>query len=109
MSQKEAQRLAVVQRVGAGELSQMQAAATLGLSVRQVKRLCRQVRQQGPSGLISRKRGKPSNRRIGAEQHEHFMALVSRHYADFGPELAREYLARDHGFGYSTETLGEAG
>ena len=105
MSQKEAQRLAVVQRVGAGELSQMQAAATLGLSVRQVKRLCRQVRQQGPSGLISRKRGKPSNRRIGAEQHEHFMALVSRHYADFGPELAREYLARDHGFGYSTETL----
>ncbi|MCB1602622.1 MAG: helix-turn-helix domain containing protein, partial [Xanthomonadales bacterium] len=105
MSQKEAQRLAVVQRVGAGELSQMQAAATLGLSVRQVKRLCRQVRQQGPSGLISRKRGKPSNRRIGAEQREHFIALVSRHYADFGPELAREYLARDHGFGYSTETL----
>ena len=105
MSQKEAQRLAVVQRVGAGELSQMQAAATLGLSVRQVKRLCRQVRQQGPTGLISRKRGKPSNRRIGAEQREHFIALVSRHYEDFGPELAREYLARDHGFGYSTETL----
>ena len=105
MSQKEAQRLAVVQRIEGGELSQTQAALALGMSVRQIKRLCRRVREEGPSGLISRRRGMPSNRRIGSEQRERYMALVHQQYADFGPELAREYLARDHGFGYSSETL----
>ena len=105
MSQKEAQRYAVVQRVVAGELSQAQAALAVGISVRQVKRLCRRVREHGPAGLVSRKRGVPSNRRIAPAQREHFVALVRQHYADFGPELTREYLAHDHGFGYSTETL----
>ena len=33
------------------------------------------------------------------------MGLVREHYADFGPELAREYLAQEHGFAYSSETL----
>ena len=105
MSQKEAQRLSVVERVDSGELSQTQAAVALGISVRQIKRLCRRVREQGPAGLISRKRGVPSNRRIGTEQRERYMALVHQHYPDFGPELACEYLAREHGFGYSIETL----
>lgn len=105
MSQKEAQRYAVVQRLVASEMSQAQAALVLGISVRQVKRLCRRVREQGPAGLVSRKRGVPSNRRIAPLEREQFVALVRQHYADFGPELAREYLARDHGFVYSTETL----
>ncbi|MBK7261548.1 MAG: helix-turn-helix domain-containing protein [Rubrivivax sp.] len=69
------------------------------------QRLCRRVREQGPAGLVSRKRGVPSNRRIAPLEREQFVALVRQHYADFGPELAREYLARDHGFVYSTETL----
>ncbi|MBK7261494.1 MAG: helix-turn-helix domain-containing protein [Rubrivivax sp.] len=50
MSQKEAQRYAVVQRLVASEMSQAQAALVLGISVRQVKRLCRRVREQGPAG-----------------------------------------------------------
>jgi hypothetical protein len=33
------------------------------------------------------------------------MALVREHYADFGPLLAHEYLQREHGFGFSVETL----
>jgi transposase len=105
MSQKEAQRLEVIRRVLQEGLSQAQAAQLLGLSVRQVKRLCRRVRQLGASGLISRRRGRPSNRRIGAEQREHFVALVREHYADFGPQLAHEYLQREHGLGCSVETL----
>lgn len=36
---------------------------------------------------------------------ERFVAIVRERYSDFGPQLAREYLARDHGFTYSTETL----
>jgi transposase len=105
MSQKEVQRLAVLGKVLDEELLQSQAAEQLGLSVRQVKRLCRRVREQGPAGLISRRRGRPSNRRIDDAQRAHFVELVRTHYSDFGPLLAHEYLQRDHGFGFSVETL----
>ncbi len=58
MSQKEAQRLAVLRRVVDEGLAQAQAQAAqpLRLSVRQVKRLCRRLREHGAAGLISRRR-----------------------------------------------------
>lgn len=105
MSQKEAQRLAVVGEVLAGRMKVKAAAAALGVSERQVKRLTRRVRSEGGQGIVSRRRGAPSNRRIPLQQREHYMALVRQHYADFGPTLACEYLQRDHGFSYSVETL----
>jgi transposase len=105
MSQKEAQRLVVIEQVLQGKLGQAQAAASLGLSVRQIKRLCRQLRQQGPAGLISQRRGVPSNRRIEGTVREHFMDIVRQRYADFGPQLAHEYLVREHGLTHSVETL----
>jgi len=105
MSQKEAQRLGVVRRVLDAGMAQAEAARALGLSVRQIKRLCRQLRDQGAAGLISRRRGVPSNRRIGQDVRERFLAIVRERYSDFGPQLACEYLTRDHGFGYSAETL----
>ena len=105
MSQKEVHRLEVIKRVLAAGLEQRPAAQLLGLSVRQVKRLCRRVREQGPQGLISRKRGRRSNRRVAEERREHYMQLVREHYADFAPLLAHEYLRQEHGFEWSVETL----
>lgn len=105
MSQKEVDRLGVVRRVLDDGLGQAQAAQLLGLSVRQVKRLCRRVREQGGQGLVSRRRGRPSNRRIAQDKREHFVALVRKRYADFGPQLAHEYLCQEHGFEWSVETL----
>lgn len=105
MSQKEVQRLEVLRRMQQEGLAQAQAAQQLGLSVRQVKRLVRQVRQHGPQGLVSRRRGQRSNRRIDPALQARYMALVREHYADFGPQLAHEYLQREHGFGFSVETL----
>lgn len=66
MSQRELQRLAVLQGIQDGKLSQVQAAQQMGLSVRQVKRLCRRLRDGGAAGLISMRRGAPNNSRIGA-------------------------------------------
>jgi transposase len=105
MSQKEAQRLGILERVLDKALAQADAARLLGLSVRQVKRLCRRLREQGASGLISRRRGQPSNRRIPLAQAEHFVELMRQHYPDFGPLLAHEYLKREHGLTCSVETL----
>jgi transposase len=105
MSQKEVHRFEVIKRVLDGGFDQGQAAQLLSLSKRQVKRLCRSVRERGPQGLISRKRGRPSNRRIADERREHFVQLVRCQYADFGPQLAHEYLQREHGFEWSVQTL----
>ena len=105
MSAKERERLRVIQAVREGRLRQCAAAAQLSLSVRQVKRLCRAFRRRGAAGLVSRKRGRPSNRRIAAVERRRVVQLVARHYADFGPTLAAEYLAERHSYRHSVETL----
>lgn len=105
MSVKEAERLSVVRQVLDGGLRQAQAAHKLGLSTRQIKRLCRSVRLEGDGALISKRRGRPSNRKIADTLRQSVLALVRQHYGDFGPELAREHLAREHGFAHSSETL----
>lgn len=105
MSLKEVDRYAVIEQVLRRTMKQSDAALWLGVSVRQVKRLTRAVRDQGTAGVISRRRGAPSNRSIEPAVREHYMSLVREHYADFGPTLAAEYLAQRHGFAHSAETL----
>ena len=105
MSEREAERLGIVRRVLSKELTQALGAAQLGLSVRQIRRLCVAVREQGAPGLISKRRGQASNRRIPEQRKSVIMELVQRHYPDFGPQLASEYLQAQHQQCISAETL----
>jgi len=105
MSAKERERLRVIEAVREGRLTQRAAAGRLGLSVRQIKRLCRAYRRRGAAGLASRRRGRPSNRRIARAEQRRIVNLVRRHYGDFGPTLAAEYLAERHGYRHCVETL----
>lgn len=104
MSGREIERLTVLERIKEGVVSQRQGAAVLGLTDRQVRRLMRRYEREGAAGLISRRRGKPSNRRIAEAVKEAILARVKACYADFGPTLAAEYLAAE-GFTVSKETL----
>jgi hypothetical protein len=54
---------------------------------------------------MSRKRGRPSNRRYSDAFRDHVVAIVREHYNDFGPTLAKEYLAERHGITVACETL----
>lgn len=105
MSKKELSRLEVVQAVVIGKVAQGEAAARLNLSVRQIKRLCQRYRQDGAKGLVSQRRGKPSNRRIETAERERIIELVRSRYEGFGPTLAAEYLKEESGYRYSVETL----
>lgn len=104
MSEREIERLKVLDRVREGVMSQRQAAAQLRLSERQVRRLKRRYDSEGAAGLISRRRGKPSNRRTAEPLKAAIMARIQACYADFGPTLAAEYL-RSEGFSVSKEAL----
>jgi hypothetical protein len=76
-----------------GKLTQSEAATRLKVSIRQVKRLKRSYAVDGSAGLISKKRGQPSNRRIFPSAITQAMALIGIHYADFGPTFACEKLS----------------
>jgi hypothetical protein len=55
--------------------------------------------------LISKKRGRPSNRRHGEAFRSTVLSFVREHYADFGPTLAVEKLTTRHGLQLGVETL----
>jgi len=60
---------------------------------------------QGPSGLASRKRGRPGNHQLPPGLAEHAIALIRERYADFGPTLAAEKLRECHGVVLGKETV----
>lgn len=105
MSTQEFTRLQVLLDVQTGRLRIEDAAQLIGLGRRQVFRLLKGIRKDGPAGLISKRRGRPSNRRLPPAYRDLAMALVRERYADFGPTLAAEKLTELHGFGISRETL----
>ena len=105
MSKKELLRLEVVQAVMGSRLTQAEAAGRLKLSVRQVKRLCRRYRRVGAAGLVSKRRGQPSNHRIGEAERVRVIGLIKARYEGFGPTLAAEYLGAEDGYQHSVETL----
>src|SRR5277367_5544581 len=105
VSEGELRRLEVLRDVERGGLPVSAAAQLLGRSERQVWRLLKAFRSDGVSGLISKKRGRPSNRKIVAAVRAAVLWIVRQNYADFGPTLAAEKLAGEHGFSFSSETL----
>jgi transposase len=105
MSGKERERAFVVRRCIAGELSQLEASERLGVCVRQIKRLVGAWRRQGDAGLVSRRRGHPSPRRMAEGLRSRIGDLLREFYPDFGPTLAAEKLAERDGITVSAETV----
>jgi transposase len=105
MSHGELSRFDTMKRVERGELRVTDAAALLGLKRRQVYRLLDRLREDGAEGLISRKRGRPGNRRHSDVLRNQIIAIVREHYQDFGPTLACEYLIERHDIRVSCEAL----
>ncbi|MBS0393404.1 MAG: helix-turn-helix domain-containing protein, partial [Proteobacteria bacterium] len=61
VTRRDLDRLKCVQGVIDGQLRLYQAAERLGMTTRQLRRLIRRYDQEGPVGLISRHRNRPSN------------------------------------------------
>jgi transposase len=105
MSHAEIDRLAVVQKITAKQITQVEAAKLLGISYRQVKRIVKKYRQYGVASLVSKRRGKPANNRITSTIKQKALALIRDHYHDFAPTLAHEKLSEHHDIRCSVETL----
>lgn len=105
MSNKERSRADLMQRLVDKRIKQREAAALLGISTRQVKRLLRAFRKDGLPALLSKRRGKPSNHQLAAQTKRQARRLLQSRYADFGPTLAQEKLAQLHDLKLSVETV----
>lgn len=105
MSQKELQRLPVIEAVRVGKMAQTEAAEGLRLSTRQVRRLQRRLQAEGPAGLKHRSRGRRSNSATPPQQRHRVLELIRQKYPDFGPTLACEKLAEKHRIALSDETV----
>ncbi len=105
MSQRERDRLKVVEQLKKGCLKQQEVAALLGLTTRQVRRILRRYEKEGDKGLVHRLRNRTSNRKILDRLRRQMLGRIKKRYGDFGPTLVSEYLAREEGIGLSRETL----
>lgn len=104
MSQQEVKKAQVLELLKDKKISQEEAAKRLDITTRQVRRLSKRYRAAGMDGLISRKRGSASNRRLDDTIRTTAINLIGTHYRDFGPTLACEKLVELHDLQVSIET-----
>jgi hypothetical protein len=105
MSDGELTRFEVLRDLGQRRLTVTAAARLLRLERRQVFRLLKVYRSDGAAGLVSKRRGQPSNRRKPGALRDNALALIRERYWDFGPTLAAEKLSELHGIVLGRETV----
>jgi transposase len=81
-----------------GRLSQLEAAELLGIGERTFRRWCRRYEEDGEAGLLDRRLGKPSPKRVPAAQAAEVERLYRERYAGFTAKHFHEHLVKSHGF-----------
>src|SRR4029077_7825552 len=94
--------LNLLHRWESAELNQEEAAELLGVSERTFRRWTRRYEEEGESGLLDRRLGKASGRRVPADRAEEVERLYRERYQGFTVNHFHEHLVRDHGFGWAT-------
>ena len=105
MTKKELSRSELIQSIKNKRLSQRRAAEILGLSIRQIKRLYKNFKNEGPKGLISKKGGGKGNHCLSDELKKNILSIIIEKYNDFGPTLAHEKLTEIHRFDISLTSI----
>jgi hypothetical protein len=84
MRKKELGRLEALVDLAEGRITAVQAAGLIGVGERQVFRLLKAYWTRGAEGLVSRQRGRPSNRSYRDEVCEVALSTIRARHADRG-------------------------
>ena len=97
----------LVGRWDRGDITQVEAAEMLGVSVRTFQRWSDRFEEAGSEGLADRRLGRPSPRRAPAEELERMLGLFKDKYSDFTVKHFHEQLVQRHGYvlGYTVTKL----
>ena len=91
----------VILRAMAKELTWWQAAEIIGISDRSMRRWKQRYQEHGYDGLLDRRRGKPSPKRVPLKLAEEVLQLYREEYADLNVRHFQEKLREVHGIGLS--------
>lgn len=92
--------LDILSRYEAAEFGQLEAAELLGVGERTFRRWRQRYEDDGEAGLLDRRLGKPSGRRVASDREAEVEALYKGRYAGFTAKHFHEHLRRDHGFAW---------
>lgn len=105
MSIRDTRRIAILDTLKHKSIKQRKAAALMGVSIRQVRRLLTRYTRDGAKGIIHQLRGLPGNHQADATTLDQALETIRTKYPDFSVTLAHEKLVQSHSFPYSHETL----
>lgn len=105
LTSREQQRAIALNRSLAGEWTVAEAAAMLGLSERQVRRLRRAYAGQGPAALVHGNRGRRPVHALTAATRTRVVELARTTYAGFNDQHLTEKLAETEGVVLGRETV----
>ena len=91
----------VLGRYELGELNQIEAAEMLGVSERTFRRWCDRLEEEGEAGLLDRRLGRPSSKRVPPDDEAEIERLYRTRYRDFNALHFHEHLVSDHLFRWS--------
>ncbi len=92
--------LDILGRYEAAEFNQLEAAALLGVSERTFRRWQARYEEDGEAGLLDRRLGKASGKRVPVDREQEVEALYRQRYAGFRAKHFHEHLVKDHGFAW---------
>ena len=90
----------ILSRWEAKQISQLEAAELMGVSERTFRRWTRRFEEEGEAGVVDRRLGKPSPRRVPAAEAERVAELYRTRYGGFTAKHFHERLVGVHGFNW---------
>jgi hypothetical protein len=88
----------VLSRWDRGELSMLEAGELLGMSERQFRRYRDRYEEEGPAGLVDRRLGKVSPRRVPRDVVEEMLQLYREQYRGWNVKHFHEHLVARHNY-----------
>lgn len=104
LTPQEQYKLDIVTQVRKKQIKPGLAAKLLGISPRQVRRLCVAIRYHGEEAVVHKLKGKISNHHIDLSVKEQVLSVIRKRYGDFKPTFATEKLAENHDINISYGT-----
>src|ERR1700689_1975381 len=90
----------ILGRYESNEFNQIEAAELLGVSERTFRRWCQRFEDGGEAGLLDRRLGKTSGKRVPLDREQEVETLYRTRYSGFTARHFHEHLVRDHRFNW---------
>jgi len=92
--------LTILSRWESAELNEEEAAELLGVSDRTFRRWRGRYEEEGEAGLLDRRLGRASGKRVPVDREQEVEALYRQRYAGFRAKHFHEHRVKDHGFAW---------